>query len=59
MRDELKKKAYNYEDEMLKQHEGKDKTEQDRIEIVYNLNLIVPENLKAIEKHLLDYLFSS
>ena len=59
MKAELKKKAYDYEEEMLKLHDGKDKTEQDRIEIVFNLNLIVPENLKSIEKHLFDYMFSS
>lgn len=33
--------------------------ELDRKEMVYNLNLIVPENLKEVEKDIVVYLFQS
>ena len=42
-----------------KQSEGMDPFEKSRREIVYNLNLIVPENLKDIQRDLVDFLLHS
>ena len=36
-----------------------DEIQKNRKEIIYNLNLIVPTNLKDIEVDLTDYLFNS
>lgn len=40
-----------------KEYESMDIVEQAKKEIIYNLNLIVPENLKDIEKDIVKYLF--
>jgi hypothetical protein len=39
------------------EYEGMDNVEKCKKEIIYNLNLIVPENLKDIEKDIIVYLF--
>ena len=43
----------------MKKNLDKDKIEQDRVEIVYNLNLIVPENLKLVEVDLRPYMHAN
>ena len=43
----------------MEEYKTLDKIELARKEIVYNLNLIVPENLREVEKDLLLYLIES
>jgi hypothetical protein len=61
MKDELKKRWEDgsFLDKIKEGDKNLDKLELSRKEIVYNLNLIVPENLRDIEKDILPYLFES
>lgn len=60
MKDEIKKKAgQDFATLKEKEYESMDHLEKARKEIVYNLNLIVPENLKDIEGDLIPYLFDN
>jgi hypothetical protein len=59
MKQDLKNKATDFA--ALKEEEERkmSKIDRDRKDIIYNLNLIVPENLKSIELDLTKYLFES
>lgn len=59
MKEELKKKAFDFVSQKQEEEKLMHQVEKDRKEIVYNLNLIVPENLKDIEKDLWGYLLHS
>lgn len=52
MKEELKKKAFDFVGQKKEEEKGMNQIEKDKREIIYNLNLIVPENLKDIEKDL-------
>lgn len=58
MKDEIKNMAgKDFATLKAKEYESMDIVEQSKKEIIYNLNLIVPENLKDIEKDIIKYLF--
>lgn len=57
MKEELKKRATDFVGQKLEEEKNMDKVQKDRKEIVFNLNLIVPENLKDIEKDLVNFLY--
>lgn len=59
MKQDLKSKATDFA--ALKEEEERklSQIDRDRKDIIYNLNLIVPENLKSIEVDLMKYLFES
>ena len=58
IKDEIKNMAgKDFATLKAKEYESMDIVEQAKKEIIYNLNLIVPENLKDIEKDIIKYLF--
>ena len=59
MKEKLKSNATDFVSLKMKEDEGLDKINLSRKEIVYNLNLIVPENLRDVEKDILEYLYDS
>ena len=59
MKVELKNKAFDFVQKRMEEDKNLDSTQLARKEIVYNLNLIVPENLRDIEKDLFTHLYQS
>ena len=60
MKEEIKKKkGLDFATLKMKEESEYDDVKRARVEIVYNLNLIVPENLKDIEKDLFEYLIKT
>lgn len=59
MKEKLKSNAIDFIAQRMKEDESLNKIDLSRKEIVYNLNLIVPENLRDVEKDLFVFLYDS